>query len=101
MKVVTARIEDDYFKDLKEIEKDEQTDRAEVVRKLLAKAIKDWKAKKALELLKERKVTIRKAAALAGVSYVEVLDLMAKAGIDTGYTLKDLGRDLEALGRRA
>lgn len=97
MKVVTARIEDEYFEGLKEIEKDEQTERAEVVRKLLAKAIRDWKQRKALELLKGRKVTIRRAAALAGVPYVEMLDLASKSDIEIGYTLKDLRRDLESL----
>lgn len=95
MKVVTARIEDEYFEGLKEIEKDEQTERAEVVRKLLAKAIKDWKLKRALDLLRERKVTIRKAAALAGISYLGMFDLMSKSDIDIGYTLKDLRKDLE------
>lgn len=98
MKVVTARIEDDYFEALKAIEKDEQTDRAEVVRKLLAKGIEDWKLKKALDLLKEHKVTIRKAAVLAGIPYLEMFDLMSKLDIDVGYTVKDLRKDLEALG---
>ncbi len=55
------------------------------------------KTKKAFELLKERKATIRKAAALAEVSYVEMLDLMSKAGIDTGYTIKDLRGDVTLL----
>lgn len=93
MKVVTTRIEDEYFEALKEIEKDEQTERAEVMRKLLAKAIREWKTKKALDALKERKITIRKAAALAGASYAEILDLASKADIDIGYTLKDLRKD--------
>ena len=97
MKVITARIEDEYFDALKGIEKEEQTERAEVVRKLLAWAIKDWKRKKAVELLRERKVTIRKAAALAGTSYVEMLDLMAKFDIDIGYTQNDLRRDLDSI----
>ena len=94
MKVITARIEDKYFEDLKMIEKEEQTERAQVMRKLLAKAIKDWKIKKALELLKERKATFRKAAKLADVSYVEMLDLASKADLDIGYSLKDLRKDL-------
>jgi predicted HTH domain antitoxin len=94
MKVITARIEDKYFKDLEMIEKEEHTERAEIMRKLLAKAIKDWKIKKAMELLKERKATLRKAAKLADVSYVEILDLASKADIDIGYTLKDLSKDL-------
>lgn len=94
MKVITARIEDKYFEDLKKIEKEEQTERAEVMRKLLASAIKEWKAKKALELLKEHKVTLRRAAKLADVSYIEILDLASKSDIDIGYSLKDLREDL-------
>lgn len=97
MKVVTARIEEECFEDLKMIEQDEHTERAEVVRKLLAKAIKEWKLKRALDLLKERKVTIRRAAALAGISYLEMQGLMSKSDIDIGYTLKDLRKDLEEI----
>lgn len=58
------------------------------------------KVKKALELLKERKVTIRKAAALASVSYWKMLDLMSKSGLDIGYTLKDLRRDIKLLSTK-
>ena len=94
MKVITARIEDKCFEDLERIEKEEQTERAEVMRKLLANAIKEWKVKKALELLKERKATIRKAAEFADVPYAEMMDLASKADIDIGYSLKDLRRDL-------
>ena len=94
MKVVTARIEDEYFEDLKMIEQEEHTEKAEVMRKLLAKAIKDWKIRKALDLLREHKATIRKAAKLAGVSYSEMLDLASKANTDIGYSLKNLREDL-------
>ena len=94
MKIITTRIEDEYFEDLKKIEKEEQTERAEVMRKLLASAIKEWKTKKALELLKEHKITIRKAATLADTSYVGMLDLASKADIDIGYTLKELRKDM-------
>jgi len=93
MKVITARIADENFKDLKLIEKEEQADRAEVVRRLLSEAIKRWKIKKALELLKEHKVTLRKAAAMAGVSYIEMLDLASEQKIDIGYSLEELEKD--------
>ena len=94
MKVITARIEDKYFEDLKRIEKEEQTERAEVMRKLLANAIKEWKIRKALELLKSHKATIRKAAKLANVSYVEMMTLASKADIDIGYSLRELRKDM-------
>lgn len=95
MKVITARIEEDCLEDLETIEKEEHADRAEVVRKLLASAIKDWKLKKALKLLKQRKITLRTAASIAGLKYLEMLDIVAEADIDMGYKLEDLKRDLK------
>ena len=95
MKVITTRIEDKYLEDLMRIEKEEHTERAEVIRKLLAHSIKEWKTKKALELLREHKITTRKAAKLANLTYVEVLDLASKADIDIGYDLKEFQRDIK------
>lgn len=97
MKVITTRISEDYFKDLQMIEKEEHTDRAEVIRKLLAKGIKEWKVKRALELLRAHKLTLRRAASIASISYVEMLDLASKHGIDIGYSSKDLERDMRSL----
>lgn len=97
MKVVTARIADEHFKDLKIIEKEEQADRAEVIRRLLGDAIKRWKIKKALDLLREHKVTLRKAASVAGISYIEILDLASEHKIDVGYSLEELERNTRNL----
>ena len=95
MEVITARIEEKDFKALKQIEKEEKTELAGVLRKLLSKSIQEWKIKKALELIKERKITIRKAASFAEVSYIQMLDLIAKSDIDIGYTSQDLKRDIK------
>ena len=97
MKVITARIPEKYFKDLKRIEEEEHTERAEVIRKLLAKAIKDWKRQKAIELLKKHQITLRKAAKFADVTYVEVMYMLSEEGIDIGYSLLDLEKDMKRI----
>lgn len=97
MKVITTRVAEKYFKDLKKIEKEEKADRSEVIRKLLAKAIKEWKIKKALKSLRDHKVTIRKAAEIAEVTYVEIIDIASKAGIDIGYSTSELENDLKRI----
>ncbi len=94
MKVITTRIGNEEFENIRLIEEEEKTERAAVTRKLLALAIKEWKTKKALELLKTHKISIRKAASLAGVTYIEILDLASKEGIDSGYSLEELRKDL-------
>ena len=93
MKVITSRIPEKYFKDLEVIQKEEKIDRAEAVRRLLIKAISEWKKERALNLLKDHKVTIRTAASMADVTYVEMLELAQD--IDIGYDLEELERDLE------
>ncbi len=61
--------------------------------KKLINSIKERKIKKALELLKARKITLRTAAKLADASYVEMLDFASKADIDIGYSLDELIRE--------
>ncbi len=93
MKVITSRIPEKYFRDLEMIQKEEKIDRAEAVRRLLTKAISEWKKERALNLLKDHKVTIRTAASMADVTYIEMLELAQD--IDIGYDLEELERDLE------
>lgn len=94
--IISTRVPDEIAKDLKEIEEEEKTDRATVVRKLLARAIQQWKMERALRLYREGKVTLWRAAKLAGVTLREMMDLAAKEGIQFQYTQKDLEEDIEA-----
>jgi predicted HTH domain antitoxin len=97
VKVITARVPDVFIRDLEHIEVAEQADRAEVVRRLLGKAITEWKSREAVEKLREHKISYRKAAKLAGVSYVEMLDLAVESGVDSGYSLQELNADLRRI----
>lgn len=94
--IISTRIPDEVAKDLKEIEKQEESDRATVIRKLLTKAIKDWKIDHALKLYHEGKVTLWRAARLANVSLREMMDTAAQKGIEFKYTEKDLEEDIQA-----
>jgi predicted HTH domain antitoxin len=62
------------------IESEEKAERAEVIRRLLEDAIKRWKLKKALDYLREGRMTLRSAAKLAGLTYIEMMDEAEKAG---------------------
>lgn len=45
-------------------------------------------------MYRNRKITIRKAAELLNLSYVETYDLIASKEIDIGYSIEDLRKDL-------
>lgn len=97
MRVITTRVDEKDEQDLREIEREEKSDRSEIVRKLLSKSIKDWRLRFALEKLKRREVSIKKAAEIARISFSDMLDLMAKENIDTGYSLDDLEKDISKM----
>lgn len=97
MKTVTTRIPEDDEEVLSELEAEMSADRSEVLRRLIRQGLSDWRKEKALEELREHNVTLRKAAEIADVPYVEMLSLAAEEGIDTGYTTEDLERDLDRI----
>lgn len=90
LKVLTARVDEEIIKDLDEIGGEKKADRAEVARRLLDKAIKEWKLDRALEMISRGSWTIRKAVDYAGLSYYQMLEEMSKHGIDSGPALEDL-----------
>lgn len=97
MKTVTTRIPEDDADSLSELEAELSADRSEVLRRLIRQGLADWKKERSLERLRNHELTMRKAAELADLSYVEMLSLASEAGIDIGYTTEDLERDLERI----
>lgn len=97
MKTVTTRIPEDDEAALSELEDETSADRSEVLRRIIRKGLNDWKKERALEKLRNHEVTLRTAAEMADVGYVEMLSLASEEGIDVGYTTDDLERDLEQI----
>jgi len=97
LQVLTARVPAELRQAIREIEKEEKAETAEVVRRLLDRAVRDWRISKALKMISEGSWTIRRAAKFAGLSYHEILDKMADVGVDSGPALKDLREGLDRL----
>lgn len=95
MKTVTTRIPKEHEKLLERMQEEKGLSRSEALRRLIKDGLQEWREKKALTLLRNHEVTLRKAAKIAGTTYVKMLDLATKAGIDAGYTVEELERDLE------
>ena len=97
METITTRVPKDVLEEIKKIEKEEKADRAEVVRRLLADAVQRWRVKRAVEMIRDGQVTIRSAARTAGLSYLQMMEEMEKAGITLDYRDSDLREDLERI----
>ena len=92
---VTTRIDDLEAKDIKMIEKEEKLDRSAVVRRLLSKAVKDWKIEKALKQYQEKKITMGKVAEISGIPLREALAIASSKGIAFQYSVKELEEDFK------
>lgn len=97
MKTVTTRIPEEDEEFLYKLEDEMSADRSEVLRRLIRQGLDDWRKEKAVEGLRNHTMTVREAAETAGVSYVEMLSLADKEGVDIGYDDDELERDLKKI----
>jgi len=93
--MVAARLPKGLISDIKNIEDIEQTDRSTVLRKLLYKAVMDWKKEYAAKLYSEGRITLEKAAMEAEISVREMMDYLKQRRIPAQYDLEDLEEDMK------
>ena len=95
--MVGTRLPDTVVRDLEAIEEAEQSDRSTSVRKLLSRAIQDWKLDHFSRLYGSGKLTLARAAREAGVSLWEMMDYVKSKKITAQYELEDFQRDLKTI----
>jgi len=95
--MVSTRLPDTVVRDLEAIEEVEQSDRSTTVRKLLSRAIQDWKLDHYSRLYGNGKLTLSRAAREAGVSLWEMMDYVKSKKITAQYELEDFQRDLKTV----
>ena len=95
--MVGTRLPETVVRDLEAIEQVEQSDRSTTVRKLLSRAIQDWKLEHYSRLYGGGKLTLARAAREAGVSLWEMMDHAKNRKITAQYDLEDFQRDLNTV----
>jgi len=95
---ISVRLSKEVLKELASLERQWQIDRSEAIRRLLVKALKEWKTENSLEKVRERKISVGKAAEECDISLAEFLVLLKENNIDwVGYDEEDFERDLKLL----
>ncbi|MEM2841514.1 MAG: UPF0175 family protein [Candidatus Bathyarchaeia archaeon] len=98
--MVAARLPGSLVSDIKRIETVEQADRSTVLRKLLFKAVTDWKKEYAARLYAEGSITLERAAMDAGVSVREMMEYLKQRKIPAQYDIEDLEEDMKSFYKR-
>ena len=97
---VSVRISEETLAEVDRLADRLKTDRSEALRRFLERGLREARLDVALELLRESRVSMGRAAELAGVTLYEMLDLARQRGVPSGYGPQDLDRDLHELGLR-
>ena len=94
--VISIRPTKEIEKRLKKIERLEHMEKSALVRKLLLKGAEEELKQQALELFREKKVSVGKAAEIAGLSVYEILNLIRQKGIYLHIEREEIEEDLKA-----
>jgi predicted HTH domain antitoxin len=94
MITISARIDKNLAEEIERIVRERGVDKSTVIRELLYAGLKDYKLRKALELLRERKITVWKAAEIAGLSYREMLEKLKEHNVPFPITVEELAREI-------
>lgn len=100
LKAVTARLPREMLREVERLAEEMKVDRSELIRRLLDSALQEKRVEKAIQAYREGKVTLWKAADMAGLSLREMIELAREKKIPVSYTLEDLRRDIEFVRRK-
>ena len=94
-KTITSRLPDDMVEEIERIAEIEKLDKSSVIRRLLNRAIPEWKLEYALKLYQDKNISIGKAAEVSSISIWEFIEFLSKHKIPINYDLEDLESDLK------
>jgi len=100
LEAVTTRLPRDMLREVERLAQNEKVDRSELIRRLLDFALQQKRIDEAVRAYQEGKVTLWKAAEVAGISLRKMMELVRIKKITVSYTLDDLRRDIEYVRRK-
>ena len=98
MMTISARIDKEIAEEIEKIVKKKGIDRSAVISELLKIGIREMRLKEALEIVRERKVTVWRASEIAGLTYREMLEKLKKHNVPFPITEEELAREFEEIG---
>lgn len=95
MVTASVRLPRDVVEEIEKLSREEGIDKGTLIRKLISESLREYKIRKSLEAYRDGKVSLWKAAEIAGITYREALEELRKKNIPFRYDLDDLKADVE------
>lgn len=94
---INLRVPDEVVTELDALAAQEHLSRIDLARQILLEGLARRKSDLALRLYREGKVSLARAAEIAGVSLWEMMDRIEQAGVPSSYTLEEALADVRRL----
>ena len=95
MKTISVRLPEQYLYEIEEACKQEVLDKGTMLRKLIGEELREYHIKKAFDLYTEGKISLWKAARMAGLTYRGALEEIKRRNIPFRYDKQDLTSDIK------
>jgi len=95
--MISLRLPKELREELERLSEAEDRDTSTLIRELLARGMRERKLERSLGLYSKGKITLWKAARLAGVSLWEMTDALKARRVELHYDVTDLYEDLAGL----
>ena len=96
-KTITTRLPDEYVSRINKIADIEKLDTSGVIRKLLARAMEEWRKDYAIEKYKKEEFSFSEAAKFAGISVWDFPSLLKQRKVPINMNEEELEFDLKTI----
>jgi len=94
---VSARIRKSQAEEIERLASKNGTDKSAIIRELLTTALQNKRIEEALNQVQAKKITVWKAAEIAGVTYREMLELLKTHNVPFPLSEQELRREIEEI----
>lgn len=94
---VSTRIEEKILAEIDELSNEKQMDRASLLRNLIVEGLTIERKKRVLNMYKERRISLAKAAELLGIDLWQMIDIIKEESLYLDYSEEELKEDLKGL----
>ena len=96
MEVLSVRVPREVKEGLEELARLEGRDKAEIAREILARGVRERRIEVAIRAYREGRATLWRAAEMAGLSLLEMVEELRRQGVELQLSVEDLEEDLRA-----
>ena len=97
---IGIRLPRDVLKQIERLSKENMEDRSTVIRKLVIIGYSNLQKEKTAAKYRKGELTLSEAAHQAGLTVWEMERYLVEQGFSSGYSMEDLTREAQSLGRK-